>query len=273
MHPFKRLTIDAHFNYLINRRVLVEWALERAFITSVPGPYTFTLYRGYAANDSIPVKISETTDQPWLYDNNPVMPQKGTEVFYWVILTDGQGQTYQSQSAPITSYWNHYDWTLAKEIVRKETMLLRKRTGTAGWLLKRRLWGDVCTLCTDPETKQIHNSQCPVCYGTGIVGGYYDPIDFMVAMNPSQRVKKLDTTQGLIAETMETVRCLAYPVPTSNDVWVRAYTDQRYYVMGDVVVEARHRGIDLVLNLRLREEARSNSIYKFPIPCSLNPQP
>jgi len=264
--PFKRLTVEMHFNRVESNRVLVEWALNREWIGAVPGPYTFTLYRGYAANDDNFVAVAETVDQPWLYDNQPVWPSKGSMVFYKVSLLDGNGTLWWSQGTHATSSFTRYDWTIAKEIVRKEHLLMRKRAGTPGWLLKRRLWGEPCT-CVNPITGQIENSTCPICYGTGIEGGYYEAFEFWVTMNPSQRIVKLDSTQGMQTSIIETVRALAYPAAASNDVWVHANTGQRYIVLGDIVAAARHRGIDLVMNLRLEERSRSESLYDIPVPC------
>ncbi len=266
---FQRLTVDAHFNLITNRRVLVEWAMYKAFIAGTPGPYKFTLYRGYSANDDGFVPVAETTDQPWLYDNDPVFPQEGMDVFYKVILEDAEGNTYESQAVHATTSWNRYDWTIAREIVRKEWLLLRKRAGTGGWLLKRRLWGDPCPNpdCVDETTGQNFDPNCPECFGTGIAGGFYDPIEYWVLLNPSQRIRKLDANQGLITSTIETVRALAYPAPATNDIWINDNTDQRYLILGDIVAAARHRGINLVLNLRMDEQPKSSSIYRIPQPC------
>jgi hypothetical protein len=265
---FHRLTVETHFNMITDKRVLVEWALEKDFIAAAPGPYKFTLYRGYAANDDNFEAIAYTFDQPWLYDNNPQLPLKGMDVFYKVLLEDSAGNQYWSQAAHGTTYWERYDWTIAREIIRKEHLLQRKRAGTKGWLLKRRLWGEKCPAdCVDPITDQVNYAHCDECYGTGILGGYYDPIEYWIIMNPSQRIKKLDPNQGLTTTIIETVRALAYPAPATNDIWVHAHTDQRYNVMEDISAIARHRGINLVLNLRLKERSRSESIYKVPTPC------
>lgn len=264
---FKRLAIDAHFSPVVDGSVLVEWALEKSFVSGVRGPFTFVLERGFAANDNDFTAVAQTVDQPWAYDNQPVFPQKGTDVFYRVRLIDGTGAEYVSQAQAVGVYWGRYDFSLAREIVRKEFLLQRKRAGVQGWLLKRRLYGQACPDCVDPDTLQVTDPDCDTCYGTGVAGGYYDPFEYWVIMNPTQRLRKLDGDQGLLTETVETVRSLAYPRPTSNDVWVHYHTDQRYIVQGDVAAIARHRGIDLVLNLRLQERGRSEAIYRIPTPC------
>lgn len=264
---FKRLTVDANFNAIVGNRVLIEWALFREFVE--PGPYTFTLYRGYAANTNDWEALATTVDQPWLYDNRPVWPQKGLNVFYRVGLTDGNDKVWYSQPVAAGTFWGRYDWTLAREIIRKEHLMYRKRAGTPGWLLKRRVWGDPCPSCVDPDTGMVTDPLCETCFGTGIAGGYYDPFEYWVVMNPTQRLGKLDPQQGLITKTLETVRALAYPRPDLNDVWVNHYTNQRYIVQGDVAAIARHRGVDLVLNVRLQERPRSDPIYGIETPCEM----
>jgi hypothetical protein len=265
--PFVRLTVEAHVNVAATKRVLVMWAMNPTFRR--PLPWTFVLYRGYAVNDDNYVAVSTTTDQPWLYDNKPVFPAKGSDVFYKVRLTTGDGEVFDSQAAQLGTDWGRYDWGIAKEILRKETLLLVKKVGTKGWLLKRRLWGSMCPVpgCTDPETGQVNDPNCPVCYGTGIEGGYYAPLDFWVTMNPTQRMKKLDNNLGVVAANIETVRALAYPATDAGDVWIQASSDQRFVVQSDVVSLVRHRGIDLVMNLRLEELPRSDIVYSVPTPC------
>lgn len=261
LRVFHRLNVDAHVTLLTSNRVLVSWALERSFIK--PGPYRFELQRGYAANDENFQTVAAVVDQPWAYDNTPVFPKKGIDVFYRVKLTDGNSDTYFSQSATLSCYWNRYDWTIARDIVRKEALLLQRRAGVKGWLLKRRVWGDLCVACTDPVTHQINDANCTSCYGTGIVGGYYAPIEYWVIVNPAQRIQRIFPDVGIVSETKQTIRALAYPFPTTNDIWVQAYTDQRYVIQGDIVHVAIHRGINLVDNLAIKELPRSDVVYKI----------
>jgi hypothetical protein len=262
--PFKRLSVENHFNVITQQRVLVSWAMNEAF--AEPGPYQFTLQRGRAVNDTAWENISQTVDQPWLYDNHPVFAQHDQSTFYRIILVDGNGVSYESQAVSAYMDWSHYDWRLAREIIRKETMLQKKRAGTAGWLLKRRQWGDPCPDCTDPNTGMTTNAHCETCFGTGVEGGYYPALEYAVTMDPSQRLRRLTNEQGLITAVMETVRALAWPAPEGNDVWVQKGSNKRYRIVDDITAIARHRGIDLVLNLHLEEVPQSSIVYQVPTP-------
>lgn len=265
---FKRITVDVHFSPIVSRQVLVAWALEPSFVEQ--GPYTFTVYRADAPSQDLAdlTPVARVVDQPWAYDNGLAALESTHDVFYRVVLEDGNGRTYESQTAVGTSYWSRYDWTLAREIIRKETLLLQKRAGVKGYLLKRRTFGDPCP-CADPETEQLMDPDCEDCYGTPFKDGYYPPFVYWVLMNPTTSVVKLDADAGLLSASLETVRALAYPIPEPGDVWVHAHTDQRFVIQGEITALARHRGIDLVLQLQLSEADRSHPIYKVPIPCGL----
>jgi len=262
--PFSRLNVDTHYNVASQNRVMVTWALNKEFVN--PGPYKFELYRGLSTNDTKRTKVAEVIDQPFLYDMAPNFPQMGKALYYVVKLIDGKGAEFWSQAATTSMYWEHHDWLLAREIIRKETLLLRKKTGVKGWLLKRKTWGDPCPDCLDNVTKQVQNPRCPTCYGTAYIGGYYDPVEYWVTMNATQRMQRLTPEQGVIAENVETVRTLAYPPVDPNDVWVHSLTNLRYRVQPSIAAIARHRGVDLVLNLMLEELPESSAAYLVPTP-------
>jgi hypothetical protein len=263
---FHRISIDTHFSVLTTQRVTVAWAMEQSFVE--PGPWTFTLQRGYAPTENVWEDIAVVVDQPWAYDNRPTVNTVTTPVYYRLKLVDGNDKVYYSQVQVSTAYWGRYDWSLAKEIIRKETLLLKQKTGVNGWLLKRRFFGEKCPVCTNAVTAQVQNSNCTTCYGTGIVGGHYPGFEYWVTMNATQRMRRLTPEQGLMTTTIETVRALAYPVAGGNDVWVHGQTNKRFFVAGDIQTVARHRGIDLIVDIPLHEVPSDNVIYQFPVACS-----
>lgn len=263
--PFKRLTVETHFHVVYEQRVRVSWALHERF--TAPGPYVFTLQRALSPSETVWEDIAQCTDQPWIFDRYPLSITLAVPVFYRVRLVDGRNNEYISQAVTFETYWNRYDWSVAKEIVRKEAMVLRKRTGVKGWLLKRRTWGDPCPDCLDPVTLQSKDSNCQTCFGTSYAGGYFAPIEYWVAMNPSKRMTRLTQDRGIISANMETVRALAYPEPAQGDIWVHAATNQRFMIQQDVSAIARLRGVDLVVDIPLERLPTTHVIYNFPTPC------
>lgn len=261
--PFKRLNIEVHFHLVAQNAVFISWALNREF--RQPGPYVFTLYRSRSSTGDAKKEVASVVDQPFMYDYNPMFGTHEKSVYYAVKLKDGTGAEYWSQWAPVEQYWEHKDWLLAREIIRKETLLMKKRVGVKGFLLKRKTYGDPCMDCTDPNTGSVTNPSCAGCYGTGIEGGYYSPLELWVTMNPSQSLQKLTNDQGVITANVETVRALAYPQADPNDIWVNANTNNRYRVLEDAAAIARHRGIDLIMNIRIEELPSSSPVYNIPV--------
>jgi hypothetical protein len=149
---FQRITIDAFYSIATQQRVLVAWALVPDF--GDKGPYTFTLQRSLSATDTANEweDIATCVDQAWIYDNRPLTSIVSATVYYRVKLVSSEG-TYTSQIQSTEAYWTPYDWSIAREIIRKESMLLQRRTGAKGWLFKRRSFGTTCTACTDPIKK------------------------------------------------------------------------------------------------------------------------
>lgn len=264
-YPFVRLTVEAHFQRLYANAIIVSWVLDRGFAQRAPGPYRFTLRRHQTATDDRPVDVAKAIDVYSLEDRSPRQGQYEEALSYSVVLTDGDGKTYTSQVQPVGSYWSHQDWLVAREIIRKEAMLLRKKAGTKGILLKRRQWGDACTVCTDPTTGQVRDPGCGTCFGTGIEGGYYPGQECWVLMNQTKRAQRLTVDQGLVTANDETVRALAYPVLEVNDIWVHRPTNNRYRIMEDIAAIVRWRGVDLVMNARLDLLPSSSSVYNFPV--------
>lgn len=268
LDPFKRLTVEGTYHIADTDSVKVSWAMQSTFSGTVP--LTFTLYRGRAVNDSNWEKISEVVDQPWLYDTRPSRRPMERSTFYRVKLTDGDGIEYWSHPVSWDVSWNHYDWRLCREIIRKEQLLQGVRNGhaqargggTKGWLLKRRQFGEGCTRCLDQNTAVPTDAHCPVCYGTGVVGGYYAPLEYWVVQQPTRRVTKLSEQGDTRTAVIEMVRALAGPAPEGKDIWVQAGSETRFEIQGDIDKIARHRGVDIVLGLRLLELPATSAAYQ-----------
>jgi hypothetical protein len=269
--PFKRLVVEGAYHIAESDSVKVSWCMEPSFAGVMP--LRFTLYRGRAVNDSNWERIAEVVDQPWLYDRRPVRRPHERSTFYKVEVVDADGIQYWSHPVSWDVSWNHYDWRLCREIIRKEQLLQGIRNGSAqqrgggtkGYLLKRRQFGEGCTRCLDQNTGVPTDSHCPICYGTGVVGGYYDALEYWVIQQPTHRVTRLSEQGDTRTTVIEMVRSLAHPAPEAKDVWVQSGNDVRYEVQSDIDKIARHRGVDIVLGLRLLELPTTNAVYQVPL--------
>lgn len=157
---------------------------------------------------------------------------------------------------------------IAKEILRKEYMLMQKKTGTRGRLLKRKHWGPLCT-CVDPDTAEPTDSHCLKCYGTGIAGGYFTAVDYMMAFsaNKQRQLKIADNANvGTVENSSQalTARALICPRLDTGDIWINCITDERYIV--GLVQETLYAGIPLLYEaVQLSLAPSSDVVYKLPV--------
>jgi hypothetical protein len=174
---------------------------------------------------------------------------------------------YQSQPQQANGYWNKRDWLLAREICRKEFLLQRKRTNmtSEGFILKRRRFGAKCAQCREADTGEVLNSNCPNCYGTGFVGGYFPARKFTVTTNaPWERQFKVDGQVSLRNDVVRQGRAVSYPYPDTRDVFVRKDNGERS-VLELIKTIAEVGGIPVVIYVELRLAPVTDIIYTVPL--------
>ena len=95
-----------------------------------------------------------------------------------------------------------------------------KVAGAAGWLHRKKKTGTQCTACTDPVTGAPTGEACSTCYGTGIVGGYYEPAGFYVGIEAPKEAT--DTNRSVAADDDKELTRIAIPdiIPIDDgDLW------------------------------------------------------
>jgi hypothetical protein len=149
-----------------------------------------------------------------------------------------------------------------------EKLRLVQEAGQEGYLLKRKLFGELCT-CVDSQTREILNAQHVPCYGTGFVGGYHPALD-CVWVETSTVAHRSELDSGVLRGTINDMprvsgRMLAIPQVYSMDVWVDKDTDFRWMIHSvRNIVEVR--GVPLVVNAEMRLLPFTHPVYAFEIP-------
>lgn len=148
------------------------------------GACSFDVYRG--PTDVGPwSKISDapTTDN-YFKDVTTKNFSKVSEAWYVVecLLPDGR----RIQSTPCTWEVTRNDWVelRAKEIERREILLLEKFVGTQSLVFRRRRSGARCPECWDFQTEKVTKDHCKTCLGTGFKGGYYSGMETLMQYEP-----------------------------------------------------------------------------------------
>lgn len=110
----------------------------------------------------------------------------------------------------------------ALEMIRQLFIKLREFNGRKVLVFKRRTFGQTCNSCFVDGLKAT--SHCKTCYDTGFVGGYHQPIETLMQIDPAEsQVRATDRGKMALTQTVgETI-----PFPSLHD--------------GDVIVEAENK--------------------------------
>lgn len=268
--PIRRLNVD----YLTEGGARITWEIDRTLID--PGPYSFQLQqsRGGGANSDDWTDVGPPAlDAQYLLDPDKRLWGVSPALNYRVVLTTSLA-TYTSPEVNADGNLSKQEWLDVREVLRKETLMLRRFTGTNGFLLRARRYGARCS-CTDASTYEVNNSSDPVCYGTGVVGGYHPPVPSFfcnadpvtvkerVAYNEDRGTVKPVTTWGRMTGTLPLVH---------RDAFVAIGSDDRYYIH-TVKEVATRAGVPIVFLVELKLAPRSDVLYTVPVTRPADPAP
>lgn len=184
--------------------------------------------------------------------------------YYRVIAREPNGTEHVSPVQQAIGRASRHDFLIARDVFRKEALRLRKFVGVKGYLRKVRQFGERCPDCIDQDTDEVTNSDCPVCYGTGIAGGYHEPVEFYVELGLKARTLDNDVNYGAVQNVAQQCRCMGCPELSEGDLWIREDTDERYFVRE--VRDAAHLAVPVVVIANFRKVPIDDPAYKVPRP-------
>lgn len=222
---FERVFVDR----LAVGRTRVRWTLSPRFVA--PRPYAFRLqYCPVASpNDADWINVGAAVTDIFCA-TDPELRRTGPrrDWFYRVSLT-ADGLTYRSKPTNSMGILSKPDLLIVREIVRR-FRLEAKYAFRRGRLLKRRTSGTPCPTCTDIQTGEPMQNNCPDCFDTGYKCGYYHPIACVYAdVDPVPKsidVGEIGTTESQITKAK---MCLT-DNPTERDLWICEKTAERYEI-------------------------------------------
>lgn len=267
-NAFRRIRVEPNVSPILGCGSYIEWFMDPRF--KEPGPWTFYVERAKEIGGQYEV-VATTINQPYAYDETIDASDKSGVPSWWyrIRVRTSEDKFFLSEEISAGDTWDKRDWLIANRIIKKEMLLLRKRSGQDGVLLKRRAFGLPCPKCLDPATGEPTNSHCDVCFGTGFEGGYYAPLSCWVATEPNVWTSKVGQL-GHEIELVEQVRALASPPPCPNDIWISDKTGQCFRVGSAVATLAHIRGAPLVCGFKMQLLESSNVVYTYVSPKSLS---
>ena len=193
-----------------------------------------------------------------------------SDIWYRVraVLTDPAGiepdVVLESMPTQLQGALTDRAYLVAKAIIRSMYKKLKKGGGQQGFLLKRKIWGDRCPTCTDFDVETVLNAHCSICFGTGIVGGYHEGIEFWLLPSVVKGRQRKISEIGTQDDYDISGECVAYPWIDADDVWVDAKTNERFLITGvSHVMEMERKPV--IYNLALTKIANTDVALEIPI--------
>lgn len=183
------------------------------------------------------------------------------QIYYKITITDSAG-TSASALRELDPDLPLRQRLLKRKILRDESLAFRKFNGVPLAVLKRRHWGDRCTVCFDKLTRRVTKSKCETCYGTGFTGGYFTPVRIMGRFGATNVQTQL-TPQGNADISKSRVIILDYPQIEVYDFIVDMQANKRYTV--ETVHQTELRTVTVHQELTVSEVARDSVEYRIPV--------
>lgn len=206
---------------------------------------------------------------------------KEINLFYRVRLDAGGGKFIYSFPMQIGYDYTKTTWLKFKEMLRLADLSYGKNNPLAIniCILKRRIHGRRCKACIDRGSGHRVNTDCLVCYGTGVVRGYYPAYPMrLLEGKKTRKYKYADEMSGMDLDSRRTGTVISYPVQVDErDIIVNTGTGERFLV--SALKNSNLENHTQVANLVLIQQfdfdiiSSENIAYKVPLDgCGVNGQ-
>ena len=177
MLEFKSLTVECwDLDYLV-----ISWSIKPT--TEDINLSTFSVWRSNSPEGPFK-QIQGGLVNVFVYKDPSVNLKHRWRKYYYKVKVDPENDPLRSPWIGPESKQDRPD-VIATEIIRRNNLLLDRFVGIDAQLYIRRTWGQRCSECWDTIKQRKVKSDCLVCYNTGFVGGFFDPIPIKINFSPS----------------------------------------------------------------------------------------
>lgn len=219
-NPFQRVIVTPHWG---TNTVVVQWTVPTDFFQG-----NFIVFR---SRDGITSFEQIAAGHGLDHVVDVVVPMDRISEFFYRITLQYKGKRYDSDVVSTYGEVPRVEFGMSHQIMKLEH--LRMRRCHAIKIFRQKLSGEICTVCTDPDTEQrVGTSLCVLCFGTGILGGFEPAVDSNMLIVTKSPVVLRDAPDGTgtTDPNQETARMLPYPPLRKNDLVVQPKNDQRWLV-------------------------------------------
>jgi len=253
------------------KRVYLQWLLRKP---SLATGYVFNIFKSGSSEgpwEHIGVDLDDTyffIDDSFdaNYTNrSPDLMSLNRAVYYKVTVSGGlpAGTDSAEATKKMEAGLSQRHRGIHRKLQRDARIVLKKVIGTEVAILKRKWWGTPCTTCVN-STGQSSRAHCSVCYGTGIVDGYWAPV-YGYAQRQRGVSPIMTQTQEAGKVDIHRIEVIMLNIPEVEHMDILAFIrDGKRYVVESVIPTQIHT-VHVHQELQVSELARTASEYKIVV--------
>jgi len=224
---FDELTV----NGITARSLVVNWSFRPT--VDLIGNYRVDVSRSLSPQDEFIVIAKGVRADQFVYvDQDPAELSKWATLYYKVRVyqVDSTGaELPNTESTSVAVRMNQKVSALGLAIVKARELHFRHlEIGRESLVYRKRTTGQACPNCWDPVEERVKRRDCSICYGTGVIGGFYPPLRVLIQYHPSRRANMVE---GSIREIIYVDASMGhFPVVSPRDVIYEIGTGNWYLV-------------------------------------------
>jgi len=248
------------------RRVFIQWTLRKP---PAGEGFFFDVYRAGSSEGPWEELTTDLQDTFFYVDENFNQPTvvggerrdlnlfSLTRVIYYKVVCRFGAQTVETV-AQLEPGLDRRRKGIQRKLIRDAAKALKLVVGTEVAVLKQRRWGVKCNRCVSKGTTQVVRAHCKYCWGTGFLGGYWDPV-YGYAQRQRSPVQTQIAPEGNVDVNKVSVIMLNIPRVEKDDILVFLRDDTRYIV--EMSNPTQLQSVDVHQELQVSELSRSSREY------------
>lgn len=249
----------------LNVKIYPYWFKEMTLTWDIPPFWAnkeprFNVYRGENETVGFHKLTSIPLTAPQYLDNSTRESSMSSKEYYIIEAILNDGSTWKTAPTSVGDKIPDWHELRAREISRREWILLKKFAGNDALVFRQIRYGRYCPNCYDRTAEKLVKDYCTTCYGTGIDGGYYPGIRTKIQFDASTNSLTY-TYFGKFEQNQIGGWTIAVPDIEPKDIILRM-SDYRMYEVGDVnTTELLNKPIRQIM--RLEEQPKERVIYEL----------
>lgn len=221
--------------------------------------YTMQVFRSESPAGPWDAVTQEFSDRYAVRDILP-KPFHTGRLLHYIVRTKHKVTGQQKDFGPVCR--RPEDDLVSLELKRHLQILFREFAGNRCWVLPVRTFGQRCPACWDSVLTKRKRSGCPVCFDTGFVRGYLNPVEVWMQVDPGSPIAEQNQNTGPTHQQNTTARVPDFGIGKFRDVLVEA-DNTRWRIVS--VGYTEHNRTPVMLEYQLHRIPESDIEYKIPI--------